>query len=76
MQAIKIPLKVRLARMTPGQMVLFCVCTLIFVWFIMACMILPIFNLLKTVFFEGGTLSLDAFNKLLKSKIVSVRLFP
>ena len=68
MQAIKIPLKVRLARMTPGQMVLFCVCTLIFVWFIMACMILPIFNLLKTVFFEGGTLSLDAFNKLLKSK--------
>ena len=68
MQAIKTPLKVRLARMTPGQMALFCVCTLVFVWFILACMVFPIVNLLKTVFFENGSLSLGAFNKLLKSK--------
>lgn len=67
MQAIKVPLKTRLARMTPGQMIMFAVMALIFIWFIMACMILPILNLLKTVFFENGTLSLDAFGKLLKS---------
>ncbi|MBQ9195703.1 MAG: iron ABC transporter permease [Clostridia bacterium] len=68
MQAVKIPLKVRIRRMTPGQLVMFCVMAAVFIWFIMACMILPILNLLKTVFFEGGTLSLDAFQKLLKSK--------
>ena len=67
MQAIKVPLKTRLARMTPGQMIMFGILAAIFIWFIMACMILPILNLLKTVFVEGGKLSVDAFQKLLKS---------
>ena len=67
MQATKLPLKTRIARMTPAQLALSCVMTAVFVWFIMACMILPIANLLKTVFFEGGKLSLDAFQKLIKS---------
>ena len=67
MQAIKVPLKTRLARMTPGQMIMFGILAAIFIWFIMACMILTILNLLKTVFFEGGKLSVDAFQKLLKS---------
>ncbi len=53
--------------MTPGQMIMFGILAAIFIWFIMACMILPILNLLKTVFFEGGKLSVDAFQKLLKS---------
>ena len=68
MQAIKVPLKTRIARMTPGQMIGFGIVALIFIWFIMACMIFPILNLLRSVFFEGGKLSLDAFQKLLKSK--------
>ena len=67
MQAIKVPLKTRLARMTPGQMIMFGILAAIFIWFIMACMILPILNLLRTVFFEDGRLSVDAFQKLLKS---------
>ena len=67
MQAIKVPLKTRLARMTPGQMIMFGILAAIFIWFIMACMILPILNLLRTVFFEDGKLSVDAFQKLLKS---------
>ncbi len=67
MQANKIPWKVRIARMSPSQMILFGILAAIFIWFIMACMVLPILNLLKTVFFENGSLSLDAFNKLLKS---------
>ena len=42
MQATKLPLKVRLKRMTPGQMVLFGLLACVFIWFIMACMVLPI----------------------------------
>ena len=53
--------------MTPGQMIMFGILAAIFIWFIMACMILPILNLLRTVFFEDGKLSVDAFQKLLKS---------
>ena len=68
MQAMKLPLKTRLARMTPGQMVLFCVLAAVFIWFILSCMVLPILNLLQMVFFEDGTLSLVSFQKLLKSK--------
>jgi len=67
MQAIKVPLKTRIARMSPGQLIAFGLMAAVFIWFIMACMILPILNLLKTVFFEGGTLSMDAFHKLIKS---------
>ena len=61
-------LKITLARMTPGQMVLIVVMAAVFIWVIMALMVLPIINLLRTVFFEGGTFSLDTFTKLLKSK--------
>ena len=67
MEATKISLKTRLSRLTPGQMVLYGIIALIFIWFIFACMVLPILNLLKMVFFEGGTLSLDSFQKLIKS---------
>lgn len=67
MQAIKVPLKTRIARMSPSQMIFFGIMALVFIWFIMACLILPIINLLRTVFFENGTLSLDSFSKLLKS---------
>ena len=34
MQATKLPLKVRLKRMTPGQMVLFGLLACVFIWFI------------------------------------------
>ena len=68
MQAIKVPLKTRIARMTPGQMVIFCLIALVLIWFIMACMIMPIWNLLKMVFVVDGRLSLDSFQKLFKSK--------
>ncbi len=52
MQAIKVPLKTRIARMTPGQLITFGILAAIFIWFIMACMILPMLNLLKTVFLK------------------------
>ena len=67
MQAVKIPLKTRLKRMTPGQIALTCVMGAVFIWFIFACMILPILNLLRNVFFDGGSLSLVSFQKLFKS---------
>ena len=61
-------IRIGLARMTTGQIVLLCIMFVVFTWFIMALMILPILNLLKAVFFEGGTFSFDTFGKLLKSK--------
>ena len=67
MNLVKVPLLTRLKRMTPGQLVLFCVMAAVFIWFIMACMVLPILNLLKTVFVENGKLSLSSFQKLVKS---------
>ena len=67
MNLVKVPLLTRLKRMTPGQLVLFCVMAAVFIWFIMACMLLPILNLLKTVFVENGKLSLSSFQKLAKS---------
>lgn len=68
MQAIKVPLKTRIARLTPGQMVVFGLIALVFIWFIMACMIMPIWNLLEMVFVVDGKLSLSSFQKLFKSK--------
>ena len=61
-------MKIALARMTPGQMVLILIMAVVFLWVILALMIVPILNLLGTVFFEGGSFSTDTFNKLLKSK--------
>ena len=46
----RVPLKARLARLSPVQALLFVVMAAIFIWFIFACMILPIGNLLKSVF--------------------------
>ena len=63
----RLPLKVRLARMTPGQLALAGVMFILFAWFILACMVFPIFNLLGTVFLDGGKLSLVPFQKLIKS---------
>ena len=61
-------MKIALARMTPGQMVLILIMAVVFLWVILALMIVPILNLLSTVFFEGGSFSTETFNKLLKSK--------
>lgn len=61
-------LRKRLKRMTGGQLALLCVMTVVFVWFVMALLVLPLINLLGTVFFEEGKFSFDAFSKLLKSK--------
>ena len=68
MQAVKIPLMTRVKRMTPGQIVAFCVMAVVFLWFIIACMLLPIGNLLKMVFYEDGRISLNSFQRLFKSK--------
>ena len=67
MNLTKISPLARLKRMTPGQMLLFCVMAAVFLWFILACMVFPILNLLKTVFVENGKLSLVSFQKLSKS---------
>ena len=55
-------------RVSGGQLALLCVMTVVFVWFVMALLVLPLINLLGTVFFEEGKFSFDAFSKLLKSK--------
>ena len=51
-------------RLTPGGIALF----IFFTWFILACLILPNLNLLKTVFFADGAFSVEPIMKLLKSK--------
>lgn len=51
-------------RITPGKALMF----LFFAWFILACLILPNLNLLKTVFFADGNFSTEPIRKLLKSK--------
>ena len=68
MQAVKIPLVKRLAHMSPKQLVFGGIMAIIFIWFIMVCMLLPVFNLLKTIFWVDGQLSFEAFPTLLKSK--------
>ena len=54
----------RKLRLTPGSVAMF----IFFAWFILACLILPNLNLLKTVFFADGGLSMEPIMKLLKSK--------
>ena len=61
-------IRISLARMTTGQIVLTCVMFVVFTWFILALMVFPILNLLSTVFFDGGKFSFDTFSKLAKSK--------
>ena len=51
-------------RLTPGGIALF----IFFTWFILACLILPNLNLLKTVFFADGAFSVEPTMKPLKSK--------
>ena len=51
-------------RLTPGSVAMF----IFFAWFILACLILPNLNLLKTVFFADGGFSMEPIMKLLKSK--------
>ena len=58
----------RLARMTTGQIVLTCVMFVVFAWFVLALLILPLINLLGTVFFSESGFSFETFQKLLKSK--------
>lgn len=67
MQMTTLSLRPGTMRRTPLQATTFCLTAAAFVWAIVACMILPMLNLLGTVFFEGGQLSLDAFTKLLRS---------
>ena len=54
----------RKLRLTPGGVAMF----IFFAWFILACLILPNLNLLKTVFFADGGFSMEPIMKLLKSK--------
>ena len=54
----------RKLRLTPGSVAMF----IFFAWFILACLILPNLNLLKTVFFADGGFSMEPIMKLLKSK--------
>lgn len=51
-------------KLTPGKVLLFA----FFTWFILACLIMPNLNLLKTVFFADGGFSVEPIMKLLKSK--------
>lgn len=51
-------------RITPGKALML----LFFAWFILACLVLPNLNLLKTVFFADGNFSTEPIRKLLKSK--------
>ena len=52
----------RKLRLTPGSVAMF----IFFAWFILACLILPNLNLLKTVFFADGGFSMEPIMKLLK----------
>ena len=56
-------------RITPGKALMF----LFFAWFILACLVLPNLNLLKTVFFADGNFSTEPIRKLLKSKRCAIR---
>ncbi|MBE5807026.1 MAG: iron ABC transporter permease [Clostridiales bacterium] len=61
-------LRIRLARMTPGQIALTAVMAVVFTWFVLALLVLPLINLLRTVFFTETGFSFETFEKLLKSK--------
>lgn len=54
----------RKIRLTPGKALML----LFFTWFILACLLLPNLNLLKTVFFADGSFSMEPIYKLIKSK--------
>ncbi|MDO5378717.1 MAG: iron ABC transporter permease [Clostridia bacterium] len=56
--------KERLGRLTPGKAVI----GLLFTWFILTCIVIPVVNLLGTVFFADGGFSLEPIQKLLRSK--------
>ena len=50
--------------LTPGKVLV----TVLFLWFLLTCIIIPIINLLGTIFLADGGISLEPFRKLLKSK--------
>lgn len=56
--------KERLGKLTPGKAVI----GLLFIWFILTCIVIPVVNLLGTVFFADGGFSLEPIQKLLRSK--------
>ena len=56
--------KQRLRKMTLPQVIML----IVFAWVLLAWIILPFGNLLKTVFLADGSFSLEPFRKLLKSK--------
>ncbi|MBQ6123695.1 MAG: iron ABC transporter permease, partial [Clostridia bacterium] len=58
----------RLRRMTTGQLVITCVMGVVFIWFVMALLVLPLINLLGSVFLSEGKFSFESFQKLIKSK--------
>ena len=58
-----IPKKRAFRKPTVGSVVLF----IVFAWVLLACLILPIGNLLKIVFFENGSFSMEPFRKLISS---------
>lgn len=50
--------------LTPGRALI----AVLFVWFIMTCIIVPIVHLLGTIFLADGSFSLEPIHKLMKSK--------
>ena len=61
-------LRQRFRRMTPAGIALTLIMFVVFAWVLVAWLILPIINLLKTIFFSDGGFTLEPFQKLLKSK--------
>ncbi|MBQ0134156.1 MAG: iron ABC transporter permease [Clostridiales bacterium] len=61
-------MKAKLSRfwkdLTPGRALI----AVLFVWFIMTCIIVPIVHLLGTIFLADGSFSLEPIHKLMKSK--------
>ena len=53
-----------LKGMTPGKVII----TVLFLWFLLTCIIVPIINLMGTIFLADGSFSLEPIQKLLKSK--------
>lgn len=51
-------------HLTPGKVII----GLLFIWFILSCIIVPVINLLRMVFFANGSFSIEPIQKLLKSK--------
>lgn len=53
-----------LKNLTPGKLLI----TVLFTWFILTCIIVPILHLLQTIYLADGRFSLEPIHKLLKSR--------